>query len=81
MSRFTGHVPIRTCVSCRSKMAKMELIRLVVNGDNRIVVDKLKKVNGRGIYICNDSTCMERFLKNRDYGRFFRTDKDIKPEF
>jgi predicted RNA-binding protein YlxR (DUF448 family) len=81
MSKCAGHVPIRTCVSCRSKKAKPELIRLVVNGDNRIVIDRLKRANGRGIYICNDSKCMKRFIENRDYGRFFRIDKDIKPGF
>jgi predicted RNA-binding protein YlxR (DUF448 family) len=65
MNRCTGHVPIRTCVSCRSKKAKKELIRLVIKGDNRVVIDKLKRINGRGTYVCNDSTCMERFIKKR----------------
>jgi predicted RNA-binding protein YlxR (DUF448 family) len=65
MNRCTGHVPIRSCVSCRSKRAKKELIRLVINENNRIVIDTHKKFNGRGIYICNDSKCMERFFKKR----------------
>jgi uncharacterized protein len=81
MNRSTDHVPIRTCVSCRSKKAKMDLTRLVINKDDRIVIDKLKKENGRGIYLCNDTSCMDKFLKNRDHGRFFRTDKNIKPGF
>jgi predicted RNA-binding protein YlxR (DUF448 family) len=81
MNRSTGHVPIRTCVSCRSKKAKMDLVRLVISKDDRIVVDKFKKDNGRGIYLCNDTSCMDKFLKNRGHGRFFKTDKNVKPGF
>ncbi|NLD38339.1 MAG: YlxR family protein [Desulfatiglans sp.] len=65
MNRCVSHVPIRTCVSCRSKKGKMELIRLVINKDNSVVIDNLKRQNGRGIYICNDAACMERFFKKR----------------
>ena len=81
MNRCTGHVPIRTCVSCRSKKTKMDLLRLVINKDNRIVIDKKKNANGRGIYLCDDTSCMDKFLKNRGHGRFFKTDKDVKPGF
>jgi uncharacterized protein len=81
MNRGIGHVPIRTCVSCRSKKAKTDLIRLVINTDDKIVIDKRKEENGRGIYLCNDTLCMEKFLKNRAHGRFFKTDKNIKPGF
>ncbi len=65
MNRGIHHVPVRTCVSCRSKKAKEELIRLVINKDNRVVIDKLKRENGRGIYLCDDASCMERFFKKR----------------
>jgi uncharacterized protein len=68
-------------VACRSKKAKKELVRLVLDKNNRIVIDEYMKKNGRGIYLCNDRSCMERFLKNRVFGRFFRTDNAVSAGF
>lgn len=81
MNSCKDHVPIRTCVSCRSKKEKMELLRLIIDKDDRVVIDRLMKGKGRGIYLCNDMSCIERFLKNKGLGRFFRTDKYLVPGF
>lgn len=48
-----GHVPERTCVLCRKKMPKGELIRHVFK-DGEIVVDPEQKLGGRGAYLCKD---------------------------
>ena len=76
-----AHVPIRTCVSCRSKKAQKELIRLVLDEDDRVIIDEFQNRDGRGIYLCDDTSCMEKLLKNKGLGRFFRTDKSITPGF
>ena len=81
MNNKKGHVPIRTCVICRSKKAKIELIRLVLDKDNRIIIDEFRKKEGRGIYLCDDGSCGERFLKNKGLNRFFRTDNAVSIGF
>jgi predicted RNA-binding protein YlxR (DUF448 family) len=77
MSKTGDHVPLRTCISCRSKKDKKELVRLVLDMDNRVIIDELQKKNGRGIYLCDDKNCKDRFLKSKRPGRFFRTDKAV----
>jgi len=81
MGNSKSHVPIRTCVSCRSKRPKKELIRLVLDKDDRVVIDEFQTKNSRGIYLCNGISCAEKFLKNKGLGRFFRTDKSVTPGF
>lgn len=48
-----GHVPERTCILCRKKMFKGELIRFVFRG-GKILVDPEQKLGGRGAYLCRD---------------------------
>ena len=81
MNSNKGHVPIRTCVMCRSKKDRKELIRLVIDRNNRVIIDEYKKKKGRGIYLCNDVLCMEKFLKHKGLNRFFRTDKTVTVGF
>ena len=45
-------VPLRTCVSCGVKTDKRDLLRIVSSGDDRVIVDRSGKQNGRGAYIC-----------------------------
>ena len=69
--------PMRTCIACREKKLKSDLIRLVPCKD-RVVVDREKKLPGRGAYICDDMSCAERMLKtgalDRAYRRHFSED-------
>ena len=44
-------VPIRTCVSCRRKAAKRELLR-VVAADGGVSADATGRLGGRGAYLC-----------------------------
>ena len=82
MNNRMGHVPIRTCVICRKKKNKEELIRLVLDKDNRIVIDELQKKEGRGIYLCsNDTSCKEKFTRIKGLNRFFRTDRKVVTGF
>ena len=45
-------VPLRTCVSCGVKTDKRSLLRIVSGADNRVVIDRSGKQNGRGAYVC-----------------------------
>lgn len=56
------HVPQRTCVGCRTVMAKRNLIRLVrtVAG---VQVDLTGKLAGRGAYLHDRRSCWEQGIE------------------
>ncbi len=53
------HIPERTCIACRSKKAKRELVRLVCAPDESVEVDMTGKRAGRGAYLCLSPDCWE----------------------
>jgi len=55
-----GHIPERTCIICRKKLPKKELLRFCVK-DNQIVLDKTQKGGGRGAYFCSE--CLKCIFK------------------
>jgi predicted RNA-binding protein YlxR (DUF448 family) len=48
-----GHVPERTCVACRIKVPKGELIRFVAS-KGEILLDEKGILPGRGAYLCKN---------------------------
>jgi predicted RNA-binding protein YlxR (DUF448 family) len=56
------HVPQRTCVGCRTVLAKRTLTRVVRQPDG-VVIDPTGKMNGRGAYVHDQKSCWERALK------------------
>ncbi len=66
-------IPQRTCVGCKTQKNKNELIRIVINKEGNIFVDKTGKANGRGAYICNNVECLEKAIKARQIERSFET--------
>jgi predicted RNA-binding protein YlxR (DUF448 family) len=56
------HVPQRTCVGCRTVLAKRTLIRIVRQPEG-ILIDPTGKVNGRGAYLHDQRSCWERGLR------------------
>ena len=64
------HVPIRTCLGCRTPRPKRELVRLVRRPDGRVVVDA--GAPGRGAYVCAEPGCVARALKAGRLGHAFR---------
>ena len=63
-TRKSNHKPQRSCTICRAKAEKSDLIRIVRSPDGKAVVDVMKKLPGRGAYICPDSDCIERAKKS-----------------
>jgi predicted RNA-binding protein YlxR (DUF448 family) len=55
-----GHVPERSCIVCKKKLPKKELLRFCVKND-KIILDKLQKEGGRGAYFCSE--CLPK-IKN-----------------
>lgn len=56
------HIPQRTCVGCRTVLAKRQMIRLVRTAEG-ILVDPTGKLAGRGAYLHDRRECWERALK------------------
>ena len=61
-ARKPKHVPQRTCVGCRTVLAKRTLTRVVRQPDG-VFIDPSGKMNGRGAYIHDRRSCWERGLK------------------
>lgn len=62
----------RTCIVCRTKKDKSSMIRIVLDKSGEIKVEKGKKLDGRGAYICNDASCLDKFLKTKSLNRTFK---------
>jgi predicted RNA-binding protein YlxR (DUF448 family) len=56
------HIPQRTCVGCRTSLAKRALIRIVRSGEG-VMVDPSGKLPGRGAYLHDRRSCWERGLR------------------
>jgi hypothetical protein len=72
MSSKKKHVPIRTCVICRQKFDKRRLIRFVSTSDG-VFLDKTAKQDGRGAYICDQTSCHQRVLVSNVLAQALRT--------
>lgn len=55
----------RTCMGCRKRDDKHNLIRLVVSNNNEVIIDVEQKIQARGAYICKNEECLNRVLKNK----------------
>ena len=66
-------IPQRTCIGCNTQKNKNELIRIVMNKDGQISIDRTGKANGRGAYICDDIECLEKMIKSKRLEKSFET--------
>ena len=64
-------IPQRTCIGCNVQKIKSDLIRIVMNKEGNISIDKTGKANGRGAYICNNIECLEKAIKSKKLERSF----------
>lgn len=62
-------IPQRSCVVCRTKKDKNELIRIVKNQTNEINIDESGKKPGKGAYICDSIECLEKGIKTKALSR------------
>jgi predicted RNA-binding protein YlxR (DUF448 family) len=77
MRKARGHIPVRTCISCGTKRAKGDMVRLVTDEKGFLFRDLLMRKEGRGAYVCDSKECGEDLLKNKRLQRFFRRDKPV----
>ncbi|MER7666190.1 MULTISPECIES: YlxR family protein [unclassified Streptomyces] len=63
--------PERTCVGCRERAAKSDLLRIVVVG-GECVPDDRGTLPGRGAYVHPASVCLDLAVRRRAFPRAFR---------
>ena len=56
--------PERTCLACRSKFGKAELLRFVVSA-GVLVADQTGRMAGRGVYCCRREGCLKKFAARK----------------
>ena len=66
------HIPIRTCVVCRQKAGKRQLVR-VVRSAQGVQIDPTGKMNGRGAYLCDQEQCWERAVNTDILSKALKT--------
>jgi predicted RNA-binding protein YlxR (DUF448 family) len=74
----TRHIPERSCVACRRKLPKRELVRIVRTPLGAVKVDHNGKEAGRGAYLCRSSECWQRGIAKGALERSLKT--SISPE-
>ncbi len=72
------HIPIRTCVGCRTSGSKRGLLRIVRTPSGTIIVDPTGKASGRGAYVCADEACIAAAQKKHVLDRHLR--QSVPPE-
>ena len=68
------HIPERTCIACRKKGDKSNFIKVVLDKNGKVQVEKDVSLSGRGAYICKDNEeCLLKCEKSRLLSKVFKT--------
>jgi predicted RNA-binding protein YlxR (DUF448 family) len=67
-------MPERTCVACRTKRDKGQLVRIVVSAEG-VEVDSTKTAPGRGAYVCDNDICLRTATQKGTLARALRRKK------
>jgi predicted RNA-binding protein YlxR (DUF448 family) len=70
-----GKPPMRRCIGCMESKPKQEMIRIAWFQEH-LSVDRTGKANGRGVYLCDNSACVEQARRRKALSRSFRTKFD-----
>jgi len=71
---FTG--PVRTCVGCRVRAAKSELLRVTAGSDTHgrqvVLPDPAATAQGRGAHLHPTTDCLDLAVRRKAFGRALR---------
>ena len=74
-----AHVPIRTCIGCRIRLAAAELLRVVVVPGPSVVPDPRHRAPGRGAWLHRDVGCVDLAERRRAFGRALKVSGPVDP--
>lgn len=63
--------PVRTCVGCRARASRSDLLRVVAQ-DGALVIDERAVLPGRGAWVHPESECLDKALRRRAFARALR---------
>jgi uncharacterized protein len=66
----------RTCVGCRQRSQRAELLR-IVSKSNVLAFDQLKNLPGRGAWIHPNSDCLALAIQRNAFGRALKLSNQI----
>jgi hypothetical protein len=69
--------PVRTCVGCRQRGNRSDLVR-IANFQGNLSVDSDKKLPGRGSWLHKKTKCLETAVERKAFGRAFREKADLE---
>ena len=69
-------VPVRTCLACGEKFPKRNLMRIVRTPEGNFHLDPSGKMQGRGAYLCKQSTCLANSVLRKRLQASFKTSVD-----
>jgi len=69
--KASAPVPTRTCVGCRGKGGRSELLRMALIGDE-LVPDLSARLPGRGAWVHHDQECLALAVRRRAIPRALR---------
>ncbi|MBE3036345.1 MAG: YlxR family protein, partial [Candidatus Atribacteria bacterium] len=67
-------VPVRTCIGCKGKKTKKEMIRIIRTPDGKIEIDKTGKKSGRGAYLCGNVKCLDIAFRENSLNKSLKQD-------
>jgi uncharacterized protein len=67
--------PVRTCIGCRTRDEKTQLLRVVAH-DAGVEIDIRQVLPGRGAYLHPRPGCLEQALRRRSLGSALRSEID-----
>ena len=65
-------MPIRTCIGCRGKFPKKNLLRFVRDTAGNLQKDLAGKLPGRGAYVCESQTCINVTFRSQKINNHLR---------
>lgn len=70
----TKKIPMRMCIACREMKSKREMLRVVRNAQGEVFIDVKGKASGRGAYVCDQESCINKLCKQKLLNRSFSMD-------
>ena len=72
--------PIRTCVACKTRAVRAELLRVVVR-DGHLIIDDRAVLPGRGAWVHETAECMNLAVQRGTFARALRASRqlDVQP--
>ena len=71
-------ITLRTCIGCKCKKPKKEMIRIIKTPDGKIEIDRTGKKSGRGAYICGNDKCLDTAFRENSLKKSLKQDIPLK---